>query len=104
MLKCTHPVKAPAVWVAHLEQDGTAKEGSTKSDDPDGIKDMTEEFIVCLARAVKEAQQDEKHCYHCSSQEHLICEGIQNSYPYKLKGADGAREGSPDSSSQDGPT
>ena len=35
--------------------------------------DMTEEFKVHLARAVKEAQQDEKHCYHCSCPEHFIC-------------------------------
>ena len=25
-----------------------------------------------LARAVKDAQADEKHCYHCSSPEHFI--------------------------------
>ena len=30
-----------------------------------------------------------------------IGEGIQNSHPFKLKGGDGAREGSPDPSSQD---
>ena len=29
---------------------------------------------MCLARAVKEAQQDEKCCYHCSSLEHFIHE------------------------------
>ena len=73
-LKGTQPVKTPAVWVAHMEQDGTDKEESAKSDDPNGIEGMTEGFIVCLARAVKEAQQDEKCCYHCSSPEHFICE------------------------------
>ena len=31
-----------------------------------------------------------------------IGEGIQNSYPFKLKGGDSTREGSPDPSSQDG--
>ena len=36
------------------------------------IKGVTEEFMVCLARAVKDAQADEKHCYHCSSPEHSI--------------------------------
>ena len=46
----------------------------TVSEDPDGIDGMMEEFIVCLARAVREAQQDEKHCYHCSSTEQFICE------------------------------
>ena len=29
--------------------------------------------MVCLARAVKDAQADEKCCYHCSSPEHFIC-------------------------------
>ena len=33
---------------------------------------MTEEFLVQLARAVKDAQADEKHCYHCSSPKHFI--------------------------------
>ena len=29
--------------------------------------------MVRLARAVKDAQADEKCCYHCSSPEHFIC-------------------------------
>ena len=33
---------------------------------------MTEEFLVQLARAVKDAQAEEKHCYHCSSPKHFI--------------------------------
>ena len=28
--------------------------------------------MVHLARAVKETQMEEKHCYHCSSLEHFI--------------------------------
>ena len=68
----TQPVKTPAVQVAHVEQDGADKEESAKSDNPKGIKGMTEEFIVHLARAVKEAQKGEKCCYHCSSLEHFI--------------------------------
>ena len=60
--------------MAHLEEDSTDKEESAKSDDPNGIEGMTEEFIVCLAKAVKEAQQDVKCCYHCSSLEHFIHE------------------------------
>ena len=47
---------------------------SAGTDDTNGIEGMMEEFIVCLAWAVKEAQQDEKCCYHCSSSEHFICE------------------------------
>ena len=31
-----------------------------------------EEFMVWLARAVKDAQMDERCCYHCSSPEHFI--------------------------------
>ena len=30
--------------------------------------------MVCLARAVKDTQVEEKHCYHCSSLEHFICD------------------------------
>ena len=60
--------------MAYLEEDGSDKEESAESDNPHGIKGVTEEFIVHLAWAVKEAQQDEKCCYHCSSPEHFICE------------------------------
>ena len=59
--------------MAHLEEVSTDKEEGSKSDNPNGIEGMTEEIIVHLARAVKEAQQGEKHCYHCSSLEHFIC-------------------------------
>ena len=56
-----HPAcQAPAVWVVHLEQDSTNKEEGTESEDHNGIKGVTKEFIVCFARAVKEAQQEEK--------------------------------------------
>ena len=37
-LKVNQPIKTPAVWVVHLEQDSTNKEESAKSDDPNGIK------------------------------------------------------------------
>ena len=43
-----------------------------ESDDPDGIDGVTEEFMVWLARAVKDTQMDKRHCYHCSSPEHFI--------------------------------
>ena len=43
-----------------------------ESNDPGGIEGVTKEFMVCLARAVKDAQVKEKHCYHCSSPEHFI--------------------------------
>ena len=73
-LKGTQPVETPAVQVVHFEQGGADKEKGSNSEDHNGIEGMTEEFIVCLARAVKEAQQDEKYCYHCSSLEHFIIE------------------------------
>ena len=71
-LKGTQPTKTPAIRAVHLEEEGLDKEADTLSKDPDGINGVMEEFIVCLARAVKEAQQDKRHCYHCSSMEHFI--------------------------------
>ena len=72
-LKGTQPARTPAVWVAHLEEESALnKEEGAESKDPNGIKGITEEFIVHLARAVKDAQQEEKCCYHCSSPEHFI--------------------------------
>ena len=65
--------KKPAIHLAQQEEEGTDDGEDPESDDPDGIKGVTEEFMVWLARAVKDAQTDEKHCYHCSSPEHLIC-------------------------------
>ena len=72
-LKGNQPTKTPAVHVVHLEEEDSDKEGGTESEDPNGIEGVTEEFIVHLARAVKEAQQEEKCCYHCSSVENFIC-------------------------------
>ena len=61
-LKGNQPIpKKPAVHLAHLEEE-----------DASGNEGVIEEFMVCLARAVKDAQADEKHCYHCSSPEHFI--------------------------------
>ena len=57
----------------HLEEEGSDEEAGAKSEDPDGINGVTEEFIVCLARVVKEVQKDEKHFYHCSCMDHFIC-------------------------------
>ena len=56
-----------------LEEEEAGDDGEPESDDPDGIKGVTEEFMVQLARAVKDTQMDEKHCYHYSSPEHFIC-------------------------------
>ena len=45
----------------------------TESDNRGGIEGVTKDFMVHLARAVKDTQVEEKHCYHCSSPEHFIC-------------------------------
>ena len=55
-VKGTQSTKTPAVWVAHLEEEGTDKEEGTESEDPNGIEGVTKEFIVPLARAVKDTQ------------------------------------------------
>ena len=64
--------KKPAIWLAQLEEEDTDDGEDPESDDPDGIEGVTEEFMVWLARVVKDAQMDEKRCYHCSSPEHFI--------------------------------
>ena len=71
-LKDSQPAITPSVQVAHLEEKSTKEEEGINSEDPDGMEGITEEFIVCLARAVKDAQQVEKHCYHCDSPDHFI--------------------------------
>ena len=71
-LKGNHPTKTPAVWLAHLEEQATDDKEGTDSEDPDGLDGVTEEFMVHLARAVRNAQQEKKCCYHCSSQDHFI--------------------------------
>ena len=72
-LKGSQPTKTPAVQLAHLEEGAHHDEEGTDSKDPDGLDGLTEEFMVCLARrAVKDVQQDEKCCYHCSNQDHFI--------------------------------
>ena len=63
--------KKPVVQLVQLEKDADDGE-DLESDDPDGIAGVIEEFMVQLARVVKDAQTDEKCCYHCSSPEHFI--------------------------------
>ena len=72
-LKGNQPTpKAPAMWLAHLEEEGTRRDEDKRNNDSDGINGVTEEFMVHLARAVKDVQTEEKHCYHSSSPEHFI--------------------------------
>ena len=55
-LKGTQPfMKKPAICLAQLEEEGTDDGKDPESDNPDGIKGVTEEFMVQLARAVKDA-------------------------------------------------
>ena len=72
-LKSNQPLpKKPAICLAHLEEEESYNGKDPESDDPGEIKGVTEEFLVQLVRAVKEAQAEEKHCYHCSSPKHFI--------------------------------
>ena len=74
-IKETQPtVKMPAVCLAHLEEESAEKDEAVDSEDTDGIEGVMEEFRVCLARAIKDVQKEEKHCYHCSSLDHFICD------------------------------
>ena len=82
--------------LAHLEEEDAGDEEDQESDNPDRIEGVTEEFMVCLARAIKDAQADKKHCYHCSSLEHFICNCPLGKETVKWQGGDGIKEGSPD--------
>ena len=93
------------VRVAHLEEEGPNKEMGTESKDPDGIDGVPEEFIIYFSRAVKEAQQDKKCCYHCSSMEYFIHEcplvkASRSATHLNQKEGMAPEEGSPDPSSQ----
>ena len=73
-LKGNHPILTkPTVHLAHLEEEDASGNEDQESDNLSGIEGVMEGFMICLARAVKDAQADEKCCYHCSSLEHFIC-------------------------------
>ena len=72
-LKGKQPVpKMAAVYLSHLEEESTKRDKEVESKDLDNIDRVKEEFMVHLARVVKDAQVEKKHCYHCSSLEHFI--------------------------------
>ena len=74
-LKRNQPVpKTAAVHLAHLEEESSKRDEEAKSKDPDSINGVTEESMVHLARAVKDAQVEKKCCYYCNSLEHFICD------------------------------
>ena len=73
-LKGSQPFpKKPSMWLAQLDEEDADNGKDPESDDPDRIEGVTKDFMVQLARAMKDAQTDEKHYYHCSSSEHFIC-------------------------------
>ena len=51
------------VHLTHLEEEDPGGDEDQESDDPSRIGGVTEEFMVHLARAIKDAQADEKCCY-----------------------------------------
>ena len=59
MLKGSQSTRTAAVWVAHLEGEDTDKEECADREDPDGTEGVIDEFIIQLARAVKETQWQE---------------------------------------------
>ena len=72
-LKGNQPVsKTATVCLVHLEEESTKGDKEMEIKDPDGINGVTEESMVHLAWAMKDAQVEEKCCYHCSSPEHFI--------------------------------
>ena len=58
--------------LVQLEEEDANDGEDLESDNPNRIEGVTEEFMVWLARAIKDTQMDEGHCYHCSSPEHFI--------------------------------
>ena len=78
--------------MAQLEEEDAGDGEDLESDYPAGIERGTEEFMIRLARAVKDAQMHEKHCYHCSSPEHYIhnCPLMKTTgYKKQLNGKEG---------------
>ena len=68
-------VKGDSAWkmpaVGHIWK-RRVKDEVVDNEDPDSIEGVTEEFMVHLARAMKDTQNKEKCCYHCSSLNHFI--------------------------------
>ena len=44
----------PSVCLAHLEEEDASGDEDQENDNPGGIEGVIEEFMVCLARAVKD--------------------------------------------------
>ena len=65
-------LKTPVMHLVHLVEEIAEKDKEVESEDLNGMEGVTEEFMVHLVRAMKDAQVEEKCCYHCSSLEHFI--------------------------------
>ena len=73
-LKGNQPVsQMAAMHLAHLEEESAKRDEEVEIEDPDSINGVMEEFMVHLAWAMKDAQVEEKHCYHCTNPKHFIC-------------------------------
>ena len=48
----------PMVQLAHMEEEAPDDGEDIDGKDPDGLDGVTEEFMVCLARAMKDTQQE----------------------------------------------
>ena len=72
-IKGNQPVsKMAAMHLVHLGEECTKRDKEVEIEDPDSIDGFTEEFMMHLVWTVKDAQVEEKCCYHCSSPEHFI--------------------------------
>ena len=65
-------VKMPTVCLPHLEEVSAEKDEAADSEDPDGIEGVMEEFMVHLARAMKDGPKQRGMLLHCSSLNHFI--------------------------------
>ena len=106
-LKGNQPVsKMAAMGLAHLEEESTERDKEEEIEDLDGINGVTEELMVHLAQAMRDAQVEEKCCYHCSSPEHfihdcLLVRASRENTQLNCHGWDGVEEGSLDLSGED---
>ena len=55
-LKGSQPAMTPSTQVAGLEEESANQGECAEGEEPDGIEGITKEFIVCLARVMKDAQ------------------------------------------------
>ena len=65
--------KMATMNLAHLEEESPKRRGGRQNQGSWWYQQGYRIVYGCLAWAVKDAQVEEKHCYHCSSPEHFIC-------------------------------